>query len=53
MNKVSLILFLILCVLFLTHGIYQGVAQDQWTSLTIAIIIVVMGSYSMIRKNRQ
>lgn len=53
MNKVSLVLFLILCLLFLSHGIYQGVANDQWTSLTFAIIVIALGSYSMLRKKRK
>ncbi|WP_167449482.1 hypothetical protein [Halobacillus trueperi] len=53
MNKISLVLFLILCLLFLSHGLYQGVANGQWTSLTFAIIVIALGAYSMLRKKRK
>lgn len=53
MNKISLILFTVLCLIILAHGVYQGVSQGQWTSMTIALIVVVLGSYSMIKKSRK
>ncbi|MCA1020753.1 hypothetical protein [Halobacillus litoralis] len=53
MNKATLTIFLVLCLLFLTRGLYIGISQGEWTSLIIALLIIVFGSYRLFQKNQK
>ncbi|MBH0230414.1 hypothetical protein [Halobacillus yeomjeoni] len=53
MNKISLILFLLFCLLFIANGLFQGIRHDSWTSLTIAIVVIILGALSMLRKKNK
>ncbi|MGP4076239.1 hypothetical protein [Halobacillus sp. K22] len=53
MNTISLMIFLLLCFLFLGNGIYQGVANDSWTALLIAIIVIIFGARSMWKRQNK
>ncbi|MBN8236205.1 hypothetical protein JF544_13145 [Halobacillus kuroshimensis] len=53
MNKATLIVFLVLCLLFLTRGLYIGVSHGEWTSLIIALLIIAFGSYRLYKKNQK
>ncbi|MBA2175071.1 hypothetical protein H0266_09220 [Halobacillus locisalis] len=53
MNKATLVIFTILCLLFIANGLYRGIAHDQWTSMMIAIVVIVFGGYRLVKKQKK
>ncbi|MGI8313568.1 LPXTG cell wall anchor domain-containing protein [Halobacillus mangrovi] len=53
MNKVSLFIFILLSILFIANGLYQGLVNDSWQALIFGIIVIILGIFSFRKKKKK
>ncbi|ARI75881.1 hypothetical protein HM131_03135 [Halobacillus mangrovi] len=53
MNKISLLIFIFLSILFIANGLYQGLVNDSWQALIFGVIVIILGTYSFNKKKKK